>query len=76
MYSGRLWAPFIALLPAVLAQVVDPALVGQLRVASTQVDRISLLTDGQVSAEQLLAGSCFSEEKKNSSSSTSLLASV
>jgi hypothetical protein len=55
MYLGRLLALFMALLPAVFAQVIDPALVQQLRVAPTQVDRISLLTDDQVSAEQFLA---------------------
>lgn len=54
MYASHVFTVLVSLLPAVLAQVVDPELVAKLRAAPTNVDRISLLSDGQVGARLVL----------------------
>jgi hypothetical protein len=49
MLSKRSIIALIASFPVLLAQLVDPDLVAQLKTAATQEDRIALLTDDQVS---------------------------
>jgi len=71
MYWSCLFAGAMSLLPAALAQLVDPGLVQKLRSAPTHVDQISLLKDENVRAGHVTcAFSALTSSEIFSSSST------